>query len=236
MGDTDTSHRIETVDQLREIIGDCRPGLELKNTNSLDEFATDFIGKSPFLVLSTSNIEGQLDASPKGDDPGFVLVEDERTVVIPDRPGNRLVYGHQNILENPRVGLLFIVPGTTETLRINGIATLTTDPTLLERLASRGSPPSSGFESRLKSASFTAPRRSFAPSCGNRTHGSRSRKSRSARCSPSAWVLTPRRRRPSTPASKLTIATTSSRRTPNDDAVETAPPERHTHTHDQETT
>jgi hypothetical protein len=69
-----------------------------------------------------------------------VLVEDDHTLVIPDRPGNKLAYGHQNILSNPRVGVLFMIPGTPETLRVNGTATLTADPALLERLATRGKP------------------------------------------------------------------------------------------------
>jgi len=114
------------------------PGLGQKNQDRLDEFAVDFLSRSPFLVLATSDADGRLDASPKGDGPGFVLVEDERTLVIPDRPGNKLVYGHQNILVNPRVGLIFLIPGTPETLRVNGSAELTADPALLERLAARG--------------------------------------------------------------------------------------------------
>ncbi|MEM1246584.1 MAG: MSMEG_1061 family FMN-dependent PPOX-type flavoprotein [Acidobacteriota bacterium] len=133
-------HRITSVEQLREVVGETTPGLELKNTDSLNDFATDFIGKSPFLILSTSDADGRLDASPKGDEPGFVRVLDERTLLIPDRPGNRLVYGHQNILSNPHVGVIFIIPGTTETLRINGRASLTNDPELLDSLASRGKP------------------------------------------------------------------------------------------------
>lgn len=133
-------HSITSVDQLRELVGDTTPGLELKNTAELTEFAVDFIGKSPFLVLSTSDAEGRLDASPKGDEPGFVRVLDPKTLLVPDRPGNRLVYGHLNVLANPHVGLLFMIPGTTETLRINGRATLTQDPELLESLASRGKP------------------------------------------------------------------------------------------------
>ena len=133
-------HAIRTPEKLREVVGQGLPGLELKNQAQLDEFAVDFIARSPFLVLSTCDADGKLDASPKGDAAGFVLVEDEHTVVVPDRPGNKLVYGHQNILSNPKVGLLFLIPGTPETLRVNGSAELTTDPALLERLAARGKP------------------------------------------------------------------------------------------------
>ncbi len=133
-------HRIDDVETLRELVGELKPGSRLKLLEKLDEFATDFIARSPFLVLSTADREGRQDASPKGDGPGFVWVEDEHTLVIPDRLGNRLVFGHLNLLENPRVGLLFLIPGTHETLRVNGSAELTRDPALLERLAARGRP------------------------------------------------------------------------------------------------
>ncbi len=133
-------HAIRDVEALRAVVGDQLPGIEMKNEKRLDEFAVDFLSKVPFLVLATSDLEGNLDASPKGDGPGFVLVEDEQTLVIPDRPGNKLVYGHLNILANPRVGLIFMIPGTTETLRVNGRAELTKDPELLARLEARGRP------------------------------------------------------------------------------------------------
>jgi PPOX class probable FMN-dependent enzyme len=133
-------HRIGTVEELREVVRDPIPGIETKNADHIDEKAAAFIADAPFLVLATANAAGQLDASPKGDEPGFVVVEDERTIVIPDRPGNNLAYGLTNILENPHVGVLFMIPGTTETLRINGTAELSRDPELLEQLAARGKP------------------------------------------------------------------------------------------------
>ncbi len=131
---------IQTEAELRDVIGAEIPGLAEKNQPRLNEFAIDFIARSPFLVLSTADAEGRIDASPKGDGPGFVLVEDETHLVIPDRPGNRLAYGHHNILANPRVGVLFLLPGTPETLRVNGRASLTAERDLLERLAARGKP------------------------------------------------------------------------------------------------
>jgi PPOX class probable FMN-dependent enzyme len=139
MSDIDR-YAIRSPEALREAIGAPFPGLELKNQDTLDEFASGFLALCPFLVLSTSDRAGTVDASPKGDAPGFVLVENERTLVIPDRPGNKLAYGHLNILDNPRVGVLFVIPGTPETLRVNGTAELTTDPELLEKLAARGKP------------------------------------------------------------------------------------------------
>ena len=129
---------IATEAALRAVIGPEPPGLAEKNQPALDDFAVEFIAKSPFLVLSTADAEGRIDASPKGDAPGFVQVENERAIVIPDRLGNRLAYGHRNILANPRVGVLFMIPGTPETLRVNGRAELSAEPELLGKLAARG--------------------------------------------------------------------------------------------------
>jgi PPOX class probable FMN-dependent enzyme len=142
MTDENTSdqYEIRSVAALRAHIGECPPGLDEKNTDHLNEFAIDFIAKSPFLILATSDAQGRLDASPKGDAPGFVEVVDERTLIVPDRPGNKLAYGHLNIIDNARAGLIFILPGTAETLRVNGKAALSADPALLEKLAARGKP------------------------------------------------------------------------------------------------
>ncbi|MGH9027161.1 MAG: MSMEG_1061 family FMN-dependent PPOX-type flavoprotein [Acidimicrobiia bacterium] len=132
--------RIESREALRAVIGEPIDGVDLKVYDKVGPEARAFIARSPFLVLSTADSDGNLDASPKGDEPGFVEVEDEETLVVPDRPGNKLIYGLQNILENPHVGILFLVPGTTETLRVNGHAELRREPELLRRLAARGRP------------------------------------------------------------------------------------------------
>jgi uncharacterized protein len=137
MGDP---HAIDDLAALRRIIGEPIPGLGLKNQNTISAEAREYIERAPFLVLATSDAQGNLDASPKGDGPGFCLIEDERTLVIPDRPGNKLAYGLENILSNPRVGVIFVLPGTPETVRVNGTAMLTADPDLLARLAARGKP------------------------------------------------------------------------------------------------
>jgi PPOX class probable FMN-dependent enzyme len=131
--------RITTVDELREVIP-ANDTSRLKLGDTLDAHAREFIAASPFLVLSTADAEGRVESSPKGDDPGFVLVEDDHTLVIPDRNGNTLAFGLLNILANPHVGLLFVIPGTTETLRVNGRAEITKDPELLEQLAARDKP------------------------------------------------------------------------------------------------
>jgi len=147
-------HLIKTPEALRALVGDGIPGLDLKNQKALDADAVEYIARSPFLVLSTADADGHLDASPKGDAPGFVHVPDEHTIVIPDRPGNKLVYGHSNILANPRVGVLFMIPGTSETLRVNGSAELTTDPELLQSLAARGKPAVLGIRVHVEECFF----------------------------------------------------------------------------------
>ncbi|MCY4088177.1 MAG: pyridoxamine 5'-phosphate oxidase family protein [Actinomycetia bacterium] len=104
-----------------------------KVLDHLDEHCRNFIALSPLCVPSSANAEGQADASPRGDPPGFVQVLDERTLPLPGRPGNNQVDSLQNIVENPGVGLLFLVPGMHETLRVKGKARIATDPGLLSR-------------------------------------------------------------------------------------------------------
>jgi PPOX class probable FMN-dependent enzyme len=137
---TTSGHRIETVAQLQALIGEPSPMTPKKLFSALDDAAIDFIGRSPFLVLATADAQGNEDASPKGDGPGFVAVEDARTLLIPERKGNRLMFSLRNILANPQVGIIFLVPGTDETFRVNGTATLSNDPDLLVRLSARGAP------------------------------------------------------------------------------------------------
>jgi|SRR5581483_3633969 len=133
-------HRITTVEQLRARIGEPSPIVPQKLWKSLNETAVGFIKQSPFLLLATADADGNMDVSPKGDGPGFVEIENETTLLIPDRSGNKLIFGLQNILSNPHVGLIFLIPGTGETFRVNGRAELTVDPVILERLSARGKP------------------------------------------------------------------------------------------------
>ena len=133
-------HRIETEAQLREVIPEPGRSIDLKLFDHVDEYAAAFIARAPLLLLATADREGRLDVSPKGDAPGFVAVADPRTLLIPDRPGNRLAYGFRNLLERPEVGMIFVVPGVTETLRVNGEAEITRDPELLARLSAREKP------------------------------------------------------------------------------------------------
>ncbi len=131
---------IRTEAELREVIAEPNAVIEQKIFDHVDEFASAFIREAPLLLLATVGRDGGLDVSPKGDAAGFVHVEDEKTLVIPDRPGNKLAYGFSNILANPAVGLIFVVPGVVETLRVNGRAEITRDPALLERLTARNKP------------------------------------------------------------------------------------------------
>jgi uncharacterized protein len=103
----------------------------LKSLTALDAHATEFVRRSPFLCIGTQNRDGKADVSPRGDPAGFVRVLDDRTLAIPDRPGNNRLDTLSNILGNPNVGLLFMVPGFDDTLRVNGTARLSTDPELL---------------------------------------------------------------------------------------------------------
>jgi PPOX class probable FMN-dependent enzyme len=127
--------------ELRELYGEPAARAVEKDIGRLDEHCQEFLARSPFMLLGTCGEQGRCDVSPKGDGPGFVLVLDEKTIAIPDRLGNRRIDSLQNIVENPHVGLLFVVPGMNETLRVNGSAQLVRDEALLERLAVEGKRP-----------------------------------------------------------------------------------------------
>ena len=132
--------RVRTVEALRKIIGSPNEQVPLKIHRELNARAIEFIGKSPMFMLATSDAAGRPTVSPKGDLPGFVQVEDNRTLLIPERKGNKLIFSLTHILENPHVGLIFLIPGTSESLRVQGTAELLDDSDLRATLAARGSP------------------------------------------------------------------------------------------------
>ena len=132
--------KIETIAQLRDVVGHPHPATEQKKSAELTRDAIHFISTSPLLLLATSSANGATDVSPKGDDAGFVSVDERNNLLIPDRRGNRLVDGHLNILQNPEVGLIFIVPNTRETLRVNGTAELIVDEHLQKTMANQNHP------------------------------------------------------------------------------------------------
>ena len=125
-------HVISSVEALRAHYGTPSTIARDKVLSQLDEHCCRFITHSPFLILSSVDLSGNMDTSPRGDKAGFVQVRDAQTIMIPDRMGNKRVDSLQNIVTNPGVGLLFLVPGVNETLRVNGTANISTDPSLLE--------------------------------------------------------------------------------------------------------
>jgi uncharacterized protein len=131
--------RIENADALRKLIGSPSEMVPHKIHRQLNARAIGFIGKSPMLMLSTADARGRATVSPKGDSAGFVHVEDSRTLLIPERKGNKLIFSLTNILANPSIGLIFMVPGTCETLRVQGEAELLDDAVLCAKVPARGS-------------------------------------------------------------------------------------------------
>jgi predicted pyridoxine 5'-phosphate oxidase superfamily flavin-nucleotide-binding protein len=111
---------IETASELTCLYGVPSVLAQKKNLDHVDAYARAFITRSPFLVLSTADADGWPDTSPRGDPPGFVIVDGPRTLLIPDRPGNNRVDSFNNVMTNPKVGLLFLVPGHPHSLRVNG--------------------------------------------------------------------------------------------------------------------
>ena len=139
------TNTITTLDQLREFIPPpSRPALA-KEIAFIDEHARAFIARSPFALVATAGADGRCYVSPKGDIPGFVQVLDDHTLVIPDRPGNQRADSLQNMLANPHIGMLMIIPGVEWTLRVNGRAELVRDADVLQRCAVAGKLPLLGI-------------------------------------------------------------------------------------------
>ena len=149
---------VSSKQELRALFGEPNERAVLKCKATLDEHSRGFIAASPFLLLATSNAAGQCDVSPKGDGPGFVLVLDETHLVVPDRPGNNRIDGLTNILENPHVGLIFLVPGRGDTLRVNGRASIVRDEEILSRAAMRGKLPKVGIGIEVEEAYLHCPK------------------------------------------------------------------------------
>jgi len=127
--------------QLRELLGEPIPRVATKDRPCLDEIDRRWLAASPFCMVATSAADGTCDVSPKGDPAGFTVVLDDRTIALPERAGNRRADGFRNILGNPHVGLIYLVPGRDDTLRINGRARLVRDPDLLDCMVVKGHRP-----------------------------------------------------------------------------------------------
>jgi PPOX class probable FMN-dependent enzyme len=132
---------VRTVEELRALMGEPSELAVRKDIGHLDQHCRAFIARSPFVLIATSDRSGRCDVSPKGDAPGFVEVLDERHLVIPDRPGNKRFDGIRNLLENPGIGLLFLLPRSEETLRVNGRAQIVRDADVLARFTVQGKLP-----------------------------------------------------------------------------------------------
>ena len=137
--------RVTSIDELRAIVGAASPEIVNKHTAWLTPTIRQFIAAAPFFALASSDAAGNCDVTPRGDARSVIQILDDETIVIPDRMGNKRLDTLRNILENPHVGLLFFVPGIEEALRVNGRATITTDPEVLERMSLQGKRPNLGI-------------------------------------------------------------------------------------------
>jgi uncharacterized protein len=148
-----TFEKIITNEQeLREILGYPSEIVTRKTINYIDEHCKSFIENSPFITIATSDSNGNFDVSPKGDPPGFVKILNDRMLAIPDRPGNSKADSFTNILQNPNIGLIFLIPGIKETLRVNGEAKIVTDERVLDLLSCKGKHPSFAIIVNVKEA------------------------------------------------------------------------------------
>lgn len=143
---------IDDYSELRTVYKPPAPRAAQKVLDHLDDHCQNFIALSPLCILSSANANGQADASPRGDPPGFVQILDDKTLLLPDRPGNNQVDSLQNIVQNPGVGLLFFVPGMNETLRVKGKAEIVTDDDILEPMKMRNRAPLSGLRVTVEEA------------------------------------------------------------------------------------
>lgn len=152
-----TLHSISTLSDLEALFGPVSEAARRKEVSYLHPVYQSMIAASPFAILATSGPEG-LDASPRGDAPGFVTVQDERTLLLPERRGNNRIDSLRNILGDPRVALLFLIPGVGETLRVNGRARISIDPDLLQRFTVQGALPRCVLEITVESVFFQCAR------------------------------------------------------------------------------
>src|SRR5258705_511405 len=149
---------VTSESELRALMGAPSERAIKKEMATLDEPSRAFIARSPFLLLATSDASGRCDVSPKGDGPGFVRVLDEHHLVIPDRPGNKRLDGLRNLLANPHIGLIFLIPGREETLRVNGRASIVRDEEILATLSARDKLPQLAIAVETEEVFFHCPK------------------------------------------------------------------------------
>jgi PPOX class probable FMN-dependent enzyme len=148
-----TDHLITTIEQLEALYGPKNPASVVKEIDRLNPSYRKLIEAAPFVAIATGAPDG-LDCSPKGDAPGFVRILDDKTLAIPDRPGNNRIDGFRNILQDPRIALLFLIPGVGETFRVNGRASISIDPELMQSFAVNGKLPRSVLIVHIETAFF----------------------------------------------------------------------------------
>ena len=151
-------HVVTTESELRDLLGSPSERAIKKDVAILDAHCRAFIAHSPFLLLATAGAKGRCDVSPKGDAPGFVRVLDDRHLVIPDRPGNKRLDGMKNLLQNPHVGTIFLIPGREETLRVNGRASIVRDADILEALTAHDKRPLVAIGVEVEECFFHCPK------------------------------------------------------------------------------
>jgi uncharacterized protein len=139
-----TTRTITSMDELRAVIGQPTELVQAKLADRLNHLTRQFVERSPFVCVATGRPDGGMDVSPRGDPPGFVQVLDEHTLLLPERPGNRLADTLENLLSDPRIALLFLIPGVHDTFRVNGTAVITDDPELLAPCVVEGKLPKLG--------------------------------------------------------------------------------------------
>ena len=149
---------VASEDELRALVGEPSERAVKKEIDTLDVYARAFIANAPFLLLATSGADGRCDVSPKGDAPGFVRVLDDHHLVIPDRPGNRRVDGMRNMITNAHVGLIFMIPGREDTLRVNGRAWIVRDSDLIATMAVNGKLPQLAIGVQVEECFFHCPK------------------------------------------------------------------------------
>ncbi|MEM7707812.1 MAG: MSMEG_1061 family FMN-dependent PPOX-type flavoprotein [Pseudomonadota bacterium] len=145
---------ITTREQFRSIMGEPSDKVTRKSLSALDKHCGVFIGRAPFMLIASADADGNTDVSPKGDPGGFVKILDEKTLAIPDRLGNRRADTIENILQNPKVGLIFLIPGKTETLRVSGKAMIVRDAVLRDSMAMKGKSPDFAIVVTVEEAFF----------------------------------------------------------------------------------
>jgi PPOX class probable FMN-dependent enzyme len=154
MNPMDRRAPVTDVDELRALVGEPTDRVAKKVRPELLPIHLDWLARSPFAFVATTDADGRVDVSPKGDPPGFVHVIDSTTIAIPERPGNRRVDGYLNVLSHPHVGTNFLVPGRGDTLRINGTATVLRDADYFDALAVRGRRPILALEVAVEEVFF----------------------------------------------------------------------------------